>query len=327
MSRQPAILAKLSEDASAEVRHAVAENPNTPPETLNAMCRALKVPIMMFGFDEAAGNAVRLLSSLSNNPRLPADAIQHVAEKEHDYRFFEEQAHLPPELMVERLRFDHDDEDAADFIKCRSYFPWMKVADRVNRSRGADASEEHWSERLIGRAMGRSSWIAMPMIMVAMFGMTFRAKKAAVEIVRESGGDASVMSEPSPETIQGLFTHMLASGNYTLREAALKNVRCPDDELLRAVRHYLANASDDDKGGLRYTIRDIARNPGLPPEARALLVDHVKADGDHEVLSGLLRNPSVSVKEWRDMAVSLADPSRQQDARQALWIWHGETLA
>jgi hypothetical protein len=112
-------------------------------------------------------------------------------------------------------------------------------------------------------------------------------------------------------------------------EEAIRNANCPPKALLEATQRYLAHFkdSDEDEDEFEYTIENIAANPALPPEARKLLIDHLKQKEDDEVCEGLCRNSVLTETERRDLATNAAAPDNRQIFEHAVWIWCGGTIS
>jgi hypothetical protein len=341
-TRNPELLARLAGDGHWAVRIAAAENPNTPADTLIAMCRT-------YGFQEA----VNLVYRLANHPCLPAEAICLLIDKEREYRllhprafmlmlisdpeqseacdqadgkvgdFFEEQANLSPKQMIECLPLDENNGHVADYAKCRSYFPDLMLLDKMRQEH--PEMDSQWDVRLYRWALNsqRSMWIAVPAVLIATCAMAFHARNATRRLVRVNNGGTSVLAEPSPQAIEELFAHMLASKDSKLRAAALKNAHCPAAKLLKAAEHYLAHIQEEDKGGLRTAIGHISANPALPRQAKFLLLEQMKQNPNRDVIQGLLRKPNVNAEEWLELAGACEDGDYRRDIGRALWLWHG----
>lgn len=323
ITRNPQILAQLAQDSAPDVRRVVAENPNTPAGTLIAMCHDVKISPLPIS-DEAR-EALNLATALSNNPRLPAEAIGILIDKENEYvRLFEDQPNLSPEQMIGRLEFERDDADADAYLKCRAYFPALRIGDRVAEE-APENGKEHWSRRLIGWAILRPKWIAAPAMFLAMTGLIFRMRGAARKMLRENDNDARVLAGPDEAAIAQLFEHMLGSDVYTLQCEALKNAHCPPEILAMLVSEYLAQG-EEYNSRLPYTIKEVAASPALPVEARAELIGHLKQTYDYDVCKGLARNPTMTAAEWRDLATAACNPDIRQRAERALRVWHGECV-
>jgi hypothetical protein len=310
ITRQAHILNLLADDKSSKVRKAVAENPNTSPETLTAIASKISIPIP--GYSTDAPDHIALAEKLSNNPRLPSKAIEILLQKvleldEIECDFFDMQPNLSPEQIIECLKFDEDDEDKEEieaYQKCRSFFPRMMVEDRMK-----ETEQEKEGEETVGR--------------IVTLLRQRKAKAAAKELLEEKGG----LIEPNIAAIEALFEHMLTCGVESLFKEAVRNVHCPPKALSEAVQRYLAHFKEDDKGGVEGVIADIAANPALPVEARKVLIKHLKQEKDDPVCYGLCHNPILTKLERRDLATNAVSSEDRKYLERALWIWCGETIS
>lgn len=123
-------------------------------------------------------------------------------------------------------------------------------------------------------------------------------------------------------TYREFFHHVIKEGDRNHRGQALASRHCPPELLAQAVQAHLDGADD---GEYDYAIRYMAANPALSDATRQTLVQRVIEQQDHDVISGLARNPTVSAVEWRTIGANTQSP-HYAEARDALWLWHGEDL-
>lgn len=80
------------------------------------------------------------------------------------------------------------------------------------------------------------------------------------------------------------FDLLIDSQEYKYRQIAYTNTNCPPETLLRTVKRYI---DDDGEGESESYIENIAANPALPDEARALLAGRLKQAHSYKVMSSL----------------------------------------
>lgn len=299
-TRNQETLAQLAEDEDEYVVEAVIENCATSADILTTLCSNVLNSIEDISktkaFEFSQHDFVKHLGDPEFSKKLHANSNRDKRLKK-QFRFanaLSNNLRLPTELIDALIKIErkHEREHGTRFFdKQPNLTPQQIVQRHVFDDEAKDCDCSCCDDEVTSRNAVRHK-------------------------LTQLSGDAQFIDE--------FFRLMLECTSYRMdyRELAFMNVYCPPDELLKAVKHYIAHTSDDDRGGLEYAIEAIAANPAIPGEARTLLLEQASI---HRVFEGLIRNPTVRAEEWLAIATA-PDHPRPQDAAKALWAWYGQVV-
>jgi hypothetical protein len=317
ITRDVELQRKLAEDPEEKVRLAVIDNPHAHPDVLMHFARNLPKG-GLFQLGEG-------ISELARHPRLSAEAAEVLHDRmPNDFsHLFDEQPNMPVRDMVSRLCHDIPYEPGEweydDYQRCMATFPELGVVEEV-MSEGANREGLGAKLMSAGIAFPRR-WYHKPLLFMGLFIMMFGAMFKTKRRLRKAALEGK-LTPVDDAALDALFHHMLDSKLFSLNKAALGNARCPPDRLAKYMTDYLAKEGDETD----YMIDCVAANPSLPQSMMPAIVERLVERYDYELRKGFMRNPAVSAEHLKRL-IAAGHGDTPQEARQALWSWHGEWVA
>lgn len=293
ITRNPAILSTLVADSDPSVIEDVLANPNTPAAVVEACCQRVISEIIEIDKIEAVAIDPMDYIVRSQDPVFKAQAeAMRIKEERLDAQL--------DQMRSLAARPELPEDFVSVFVDFEIRFCVRLFDDAACVS--PPQMLERWRAELASKDCGDTQCPC------------HHEERTFLQHLETCSHDASAYRE--------FFRHVFEEGGHNRRCQALASRHCPPELIMQAVQAHL-DGSDD--GDYDYAIRYMAANPALSNDARRLLVQRVIHQHDHEVMSGLSRNPTVSAVEWRSIGADAQSP-HHSEARDALWLWHGEEL-